>query len=76
MSTIANRLSSAKEQQMNSFDKSVNQILDLFCDEMRAELKKLIVEREEDLKEGKGKEIIQYFIDYQMVSFKQKCMQH
>jgi len=72
MSTIERRLISAKEQQAVSFDKSINQVLDLFCDEIKLELRKVIAEKESELAAGKGKEIIQHFVDFKMVGFKQK----
>lgn len=74
MSTIERRLISAKEQQALSFDKSINQVLELFCDEIKTELKKVIVEKEDELAAGKGQEVIQHFVDFKMVGFKQKFL--
>jgi len=76
MTTIQRRLSSAKEQQATSFDKSIDQLLDLFCDEIRLELKNTMTEKEEELANGKGKEVIQHFIEFKMVGFKQKFMKN
>lgn len=73
--SVQKRIESTKEQQAQCFNKMLNIFTKIIFDEIKTDLELLVSENEDDLDRGKGKHLLNKYIEYQLTETRKKFIQ-